>query len=49
MAACLETSRLNAEAWSSIAGVKTRADALETYAPEHYAFHRLRLKIAANH
>ena len=31
---------LNDEAWSAIAAMKQRADALGTYAPEHYIFHR---------
>jgi integrase len=31
---------LNDEAWSAIAAIKQRADALGTYAPEHYIFHR---------
>jgi len=31
---------LNEEAWSSIAALKQRADALDTYAPQHYVFYR---------
>lgn len=32
---------LNDEAWSAIAAMKQRADALGTYAPENFVFHRL--------
>jgi integrase len=39
------TIPLNEEAWSAIAAMKERADALGTYAPEHYIFHRLWPKI----
>jgi len=31
---------LNEEAWSAIAALKHRADALGTYAPQHYVFYR---------
>jgi integrase len=31
---------LNEEAWSAIAAMKRRADAVGTYAPEYYIFHR---------
>jgi len=34
------TIPLNDEAWSAIAAMKQRADALGTYAPENYIFHR---------
>ena len=36
---------INPEAWNAIAGVKARADALGTYAPENYVFHRLWPKV----
>ncbi len=32
---------LNDEAWSAIAAMKQHADALGTYAPENYVFHRV--------
>ena len=36
---------LNPEAWNAIAGMKSRADVLGTYAPENHVFHRLWPKI----
>jgi integrase len=38
---------LNDEAWAAISALKQRADALGTYAPEHYVFHRQWPKIDA--
>jgi len=38
---------LNDEAWAAIAALKQRADALGTYAPENYVFHRQWPKIDA--
>jgi integrase len=32
---------VNDEAWSAFAALKKRADAIGTYAPEHYIFHRM--------
>ena len=38
---------LNDEAWAGVAALKQRADALATYAPENYVFHRQWPKIDA--